>query len=254
MIPMPAPHSVRRRTHPGRLHRGPAAFTLAETLMVTVILAIVIAVGLPTLGRLRVQAMDAKCRSNLRFTGMALIQYVADHDGKFLPTKFWYSRLSTAASPGIRDYLGSRSTAKSTSESYRIDSVLTCPKLKADYPRKFPNMLNRCYSMNQLVIANNPAYPDDPEAGENPGSFKRLSSLPDPSRMWTFTDGGTTDPGGAGEFATVISPSSVTSLLFPHRSRQNVVFFDGHMESLSLEEFKSPADKRAFWGDRRMEP
>ncbi len=254
MIPMPEPQSLRLRADRGKLRCERGAFTLAETLMATVILAILIAVALPTLGRLRVQAMDAKCRSNLRFTGMALIQYVADHDGKFLPTKFWYSRLSTAASPGIRDYLGSRSTAKSTSAEYKVDSVLTCPKLKADCPRKFPNMLNRCYSMNQMVVANNPAYPDDPEAGDNPGSFKRISNLPDPSRMWTFTDGGTTDPTGAGEFGTIISPSSVTSLLFPHRDRQNVVFFDGHMESLSREEFSSPSNKRAFWGDRRLEP
>jgi len=230
------------------------AFTLGETLLAVVILAILLAVAMPTLGRLRGQAMDIKCQSNLRFTGMALIQYVADHDGRFLPTKFWYSRLSTAASPGIRDYLGSLSTAKSTSVEYKVDSVLTCPQLKADRPRKFPCMLNRCYSMNQTVVANDPSQPDVPEAGENPGSFKRLSSLPDPARMWIFTDGGTTDPEGPAEFATIVSPSSVKSLLYPHRDRQNVVFFDGHLERLPREAFDSPPNKRAFWGDRRMEP
>ncbi|HWL52934.1 MAG TPA: hypothetical protein VNQ90_10895 [Chthoniobacteraceae bacterium] len=229
------------------------AFTLGETLLAVVILAILLAVAMPTLGRLRTQAMDVKCQSNLRFTGMALIQYAADHDGRFLPTKFWYSRLSTAASPGIRDYLGSSSTAKSTSAVYKVDSVLTCPQLKADCPDKFPNMLNRCYSMNQTVVANDPSYPDVPEAGENPGSFQRLVNLPDPARMWIFTDGGTTDPDGPGEFATIVSPSSVKNLLYPHRSHQNVVFFDGHLERLSSAAFNAPPDKRAFWGDRRME-
>lgn len=36
-------------------------------------------------------------------------------------------------------------------------------------------------------------------------------------------------------------------LQFPHNNRQNVVFLDGHVKSLSLEEIDASSFKNLFW-------
>ncbi len=228
-------------------------FTLTELLVVIGILAVLAMLAFPAQRLFRQHALDNGCLTNLRATGMALVQYLADHQGEFLPTKYWYSRLSTAESPGIRDYLGSTSTAKSTSTVYHHDSVLTCPVLKQKAPQKFPSMLNRCYSMNPFLIRKDINKPDDPEAGPNPGSPQRLVNVPSVAKMWAFTDG-SGKLSDTSEFGTVCSVAHVNNdnLSYPHDGKQHFVFLDGHVERLTREELRSKLNDRSFWGDLRM--
>jgi prepilin-type N-terminal cleavage/methylation domain-containing protein/prepilin-type processing-associated H-X9-DG protein len=62
---------------------GPRAFTLIELLVVIAILAILMAILTPALQRVREQAKEVTCRSNLRQFGIAQMVYVDDWDGKF---------------------------------------------------------------------------------------------------------------------------------------------------------------------------
>ena len=61
-------------------------FTLIELLVVVSIIALLVSILLPALGRAREQAKRTVCASNLRQWGMIHFQYAADNDGKLMGT------------------------------------------------------------------------------------------------------------------------------------------------------------------------
>jgi prepilin-type processing-associated H-X9-DG protein len=68
-----------------RPFRAYAAFTLVELLVVIGIIAALIAILLPTLGKARAQANTVKCLSNMRQLGTATFQYAIDFRGAVIP-------------------------------------------------------------------------------------------------------------------------------------------------------------------------
>ena len=64
-------------------HRRPrrAAFTLVELLAVIGIIALLIAILLPALGKARKQAQEVKCMNNIRQLCLAMITYADTHMG-----------------------------------------------------------------------------------------------------------------------------------------------------------------------------
>jgi prepilin-type N-terminal cleavage/methylation domain-containing protein len=70
-----------------RRRTASAAFTLIELLVVIGIIALLISILLPTLNKVRQQALNANCASNLRQIGQGCMSYAADYKG-FLPARF----------------------------------------------------------------------------------------------------------------------------------------------------------------------
>lgn len=94
-----------------------AAFTLIELLVVIAIIAILASLGTPAIGGMIERGRSAKCSGNLRQIGIAVQQYVNDHDYRFPPIETDPPTLGNEGLPAL-DVLN----------PYGITNVtLTCP-------------------------------------------------------------------------------------------------------------------------------
>jgi prepilin-type N-terminal cleavage/methylation domain-containing protein len=112
-----------------RLVMNKKSFTLIELLVVVAIIAVLVAILLPALSAARETAKIAGCLNNQRQIGLAIMQYVNEHNGWMVPyaendggeppaKPLWYERLGNE---GVLKY------------DYKTKSVLQCPADPREY-------------------------------------------------------------------------------------------------------------------------
>jgi prepilin-type N-terminal cleavage/methylation domain-containing protein/prepilin-type processing-associated H-X9-DG protein len=73
--------------HPNHIHAR-HGFTLVELLVVIGIIALLISILLPVLGKAREQALSVNCLANLKQIGLAAVAYATDNKGVVLPAGY----------------------------------------------------------------------------------------------------------------------------------------------------------------------
>lgn len=194
------------------------AFTLVELLVVIGIIALLIAILLPTLDRARRAAIQTACLSNIRQTGVTMIMYVQDNRN-YLPYGYY--------APPKLPYAGQ--TYFTWAYVLKVNGYITGPYALAECPAMpyiHPDTnINRMYE----VFGFHAEY-----------SGKRITELRNPTDRVMFADAVRKELNRAScQFynngIVSVEPSAVH---LRHRGRSSAFFFDGHAEAADEERLK----------------
>lgn len=127
-------------------------FTLIELLVVTAILAILMALLLPTIQNAKEKAKQAHCMQNLRQLGLAYEQYTNDYDGWYPPQPGWQGDTQAYIQTSWITYDANSNIINGGATQLQIRNGLLWPYLKNYEVYMCPgdkNRLIRNYSYSQ---------------------------------------------------------------------------------------------------------
>ncbi len=209
-------------------------FTLVELLVTSLIIAILIAILLPTVGAVKKSSSMAKCISNLRQIGTAINVYLGEHDNMitpmpkgtnpYQPVNQWLVEITDG-------YIGPKATWSGT-PAYPLgveNPVYVCPS----DPTK--GGLKKLGAKNGI-----PEAADMSKWGINLHSYsgnmflfhRKLTDVTKPSRTIIVAEFPWADSGTRAIYPNGSTWASAIRDLSWHDGRINCLFVDGHVETL----------------------
>lgn len=214
------------RTHTRAQRRG-RAFTLLETLVVISVIALLIALFMPSLARARRQAKATMCLSNMRGLGIAVHVYANNN----------HDHLVTAALGHSSDPNPQGAWINTLREEYGSELLLRCPSDESPYwdtPLPPDGLFRRVsYATNWYTVA--------PVGGAGPydrfGVFRRPGStiyIVDLAEDGAYAVYDHVHPETWFSNPGTLAGQQVA--LDRHLGRSNYAFIDGHAEPLTFEQ------------------
>jgi len=221
--------------------RSRDGFTLIELLVVIVIVGLLAGLAVPAILNGLERAIQVKCTNNLRQIGAAMQLYVADNNGNYpfwggagdSDNPAWHIALSQSGDYGLSPYEG---------PAWRFDEVFYCPHSGRDGTGGWPAH-NPDYGIN-LEVINHEGTPTKAIQVINPSSTALMvetkgseSILAGDFRFNPFwgglmNNGPTADGTSLQKGSMVFRHPKPTSESDMSRSSCNVLFCDGHVETV----------------------
>lgn len=223
--------------------------SLVELLTVIGILAILGVILFAVMGGVRATAMNSQCVANLRSLHGAATLWGQENQLRLPDVRFWQEARdpnSTAYSYQLAPYLGLLDMSLGNAENWvNQNSPFKC---NASYEIKpSGSRWGRTYAINSLATSTNEGSP------RNIVNYPQgLHDIHEPSKMAFFMDGATPPTTTIGTYWSNAQPSQLGAhsapFQFPHNNSMNVIFIDGHVESISKDVMlRDYPEKRSFW-------
>jgi len=207
------------------------AFTLIELLTVIAVIAILAAILIPTVSKVRLKAQTTEAVSNLRQVGAAALLYANEHQGKVPGLGNDTTTNGMGAAGALFPYLKSRT----------MDGFPTWAELQRTYfsirdPRMPEGILRDGWNwlgFNGLFAD----YPQAPSGGEKPDKDeRRLLNFQKPNQViYAASGNGNLKVEQASNPAQLPVPESPRQgFYFCHDGAVPVAFLDGHVEMLAF--------------------
>ena len=226
-----------------------AAFTLVELLVVIGIIAVLISMLLPSLNKVRESAVSLNCQANLRQIGNAVQLYVLANRGSMVCPSFCYDQpFDYPADAGLRHYnpgdgltnplayltYSSRALPgfRSVTNAANEKPVTTCPIFWTDFAFIYWNQGNmsntgsKGYKWGGSYAFN--SHLDRSMYIPTKKSLVKFSKIKRTSMRFMFGEGTGIDL----SVSASVPGSPAPFLWYGHLKRTNMMFCDGHVESL----------------------
>ena len=214
-------------------------FTLIELLVVIAIIAILAAMLLPALNQARESVRRTSCTNILKQYGVAGTLYASNYSDYWVPVKpNWYNVNE------FRRLLGTFLLTEGMTSSVVFGQGLVCPSSKGYMT---PGTLNE-QSGCRVDWSYGVSYKDFVAEWSNGDKAFKMSKLARPSSSAAFADAldfllYKFDPFNTGDYGYLVSgreetPTGKGVLAYRHKETTNLLFFDGHVDSMNGHQVK----------------